>query len=195
VLSPSHPGPDKATHLSMCDRTFIETGLVASTSVSIPVSVFVANSVGVKRCSTATGYRANNCAFLATDRCANQSSGASSCCGGYLVAMPIPNGSIAIPISVRTPAVVTLLVASTIGAAVTRLRPNWNCRHRQHYQNNDTYNSLFHSLLSLRASLLAMSVPIAGSALFCSFAGVELKIRRRTLTITCGSCKVIHLLG
>jgi len=88
VLSPSHPGPHKATHLSMCDRTFIETGLVASVPV-VPVSV--AELVRVKRRSTSTGDRADDRALLATKESAEQSSCADSTCGGYLVAMFIPN--------------------------------------------------------------------------------------------------------
>ena len=48
MLSPSHPGPYKATHLAMCDRTVIETSLVASSP--FPVSKFV----GVKGCSART---------------------------------------------------------------------------------------------------------------------------------------------
>lgn len=66
MLSPSHPGPHKATHLTMCDRTFNETLLVAS--VPIPsVSVFVANSVGVNRRATTTGYRTDNRTLLAAN--------------------------------------------------------------------------------------------------------------------------------
>ncbi len=34
MLSPSHPGPHKATHLSMCDRTVNDTSLVAWLLVS-----------------------------------------------------------------------------------------------------------------------------------------------------------------
>ena len=47
----------------------------------------------------------------------------------------------------------------------------------------------------LRVRLLAMSVPTARAANFCSFTGVELKKRPVALTITCASWKVIHLLG
>ena len=63
MLSPSHPGPYKATHLAMRDRTVIKTGLVAS-------PVVVSNSVGVERRSTTTCYGANDRALLTTNCCA-----------------------------------------------------------------------------------------------------------------------------
>ena len=82
MLSPSHPGPHKATHLAMCDRTFSETVLV--TPVTIPVSVFafVADSVGVERCSTTTGYRSDNRTLLAANEAADYSSCTSTSGGG-----------------------------------------------------------------------------------------------------------------
>ena len=85
MLSPSHPGPYKATHLAMRDRT-VWTGLVATAAAP----VFISNSVGVKRRSAATDYRAKDCALLTTNRCANYRARACSDTGGKFVAMPIP---------------------------------------------------------------------------------------------------------
>ncbi len=84
MLSPSHPGPDKATHLAMRDRT-VSTGLVATAA-----PVFISKLVGVERCSTATYQGANHCALLTTNRCAYCRARACSDTSGKLVAMPIP---------------------------------------------------------------------------------------------------------
>ena len=64
MLSPSHPGPHKATHLTMCDRTLLTT-LVAST-LPLPIVVVVSNSVGVKCRASATDDRADDCTLLTT---------------------------------------------------------------------------------------------------------------------------------
>jgi hypothetical protein len=77
VLSPSRPGPYKATHLAMRDRTVIQTGLIASSSIS-PVVVVISNSVGIECRSTSAYDRADNRAFLTTDCSANCGAGARS---------------------------------------------------------------------------------------------------------------------
>lgn len=82
MLSPSHPGPYKATHLAMCDRTVNFSRLK-----SAPV---VSQFVRVERCSTSTQQCADYCAFPATDCAANYGTRASSDSGGQLVAMLIP---------------------------------------------------------------------------------------------------------
>ena len=84
MLSPSHPGPDKATHFSMRDRT-----VVRNRSVGSPVSV-VSQLVGIKRCSTSACDSANDGALLATDQSAKHCSGAEACGGRQLIAMLIP---------------------------------------------------------------------------------------------------------
>ena len=84
MLSPSHPGPYKATHLAMRDRTVNETNLVAS------APLLVSNSVGVNRGSTSTDYCAKDCALLAANRCAYCRAGAGSDTSRELVAMAIP---------------------------------------------------------------------------------------------------------
>ena len=83
MLSPSHPGPYKATHLAMCDRTVNLLRLVT------PVPV-VSQFVRVERCSTSAQECANDCAFLTTDRTAEYRTRANSNAGGQFVAMPIP---------------------------------------------------------------------------------------------------------
>ena len=91
MLSPSHPGPHKATHLAMCDRTLLTT-LVAS-ALPLPIVLVVSDSVGVKCCSSATDDRADDCAFLTT----YHRTDCRTCSGanrrGQLVAVLIPKRS------------------------------------------------------------------------------------------------------
>ena len=60
MLSPSHPGPYKATHLAMRDRTLVQH-LEAS-----PVSI--SQFVSVDGRSRSTYDSANDCALLTTNR-------------------------------------------------------------------------------------------------------------------------------
>ena len=75
MLSPSHPGPYKATHLAMCDRTLVQP-------LSSVALFFISNSVGVNCGSRSTYDSANDCALLTTSRCAYRGACASSDSGG-----------------------------------------------------------------------------------------------------------------
>ena len=70
MLSPSHPGPYKATHLAMRDRTLVQH-LEAS-----PVSI--SQFVSVEGRSRSTYDGADDCALLTTNRCAYRGTRASS---------------------------------------------------------------------------------------------------------------------
>ena len=139
MCSPLHiRAPTRPLILRIVTEPYL-TGLVASSiSISIPVVVVVAYSVGVKRCSTSPDDRADNRAFLSTNRCTEQRAATCTGSGGYLVAVAIPNRSIAIPISIITTSVITLLVASPVViASQPRLCSNWNSCHAERHQTDN----------------------------------------------------------
>lgn len=112
MLSPSHPGPHKATHLAMRDRTLLTT-LVASALPPITV-VVVSNSVGVKCRPSATDDRADDCTFLTTHR----STYCRTCSGanrrGQLVAVLIPKRSFFPILTVVTTSAVDIILEPLI---------------------------------------------------------------------------------
>src|ERR1043165_5941673 len=111
----------------MRDRT-LRDWLVATVAVSIPVVVLVANFVGVERSSTATGDRADDCALLAADDAAEQSSCTGSCGGRDLVTMLVPNGSVVVPTSVViTTTGINSLIETLIVASRSCLRARRDC--------------------------------------------------------------------
>jgi hypothetical protein len=89
--SPLHIRAPTRPLILQCVAEPVETSLVAPIAVSVPVAVFVSNSVSVKRCSTSTGNRADDRTLLTTHYRANQSACASAAGSCYLVTMTIPN--------------------------------------------------------------------------------------------------------
>ena len=121
MLSPSHPGPYKATHLAMRDRTCYGN-LIAS-------PVVVSNPVGVDCCSTSTDDGAKQCALLPTSHCAYCGARANSDAGGQLVAMTFPKRSVIIP-TISASTVNLILVTDVLNPLVISpraIKPSRSC--------------------------------------------------------------------
>ena len=150
MLSPSHPGPHKATHLTMRDRTYGR--LLVPSALPLPVIVIsivvISNSVGVECRASATSDRADDCTFLTT----NRSTYCRTCSGanrrGQLIAVPVPKRSFfpiatvvtasGVHIIPKTRGRNSLLVSSTVEPSTSRLSAGRDNRYRYRQQTKNS---------------------------------------------------------
>jgi hypothetical protein len=109
-------------------------------------TILIADFVCVNRCASATGNRANDCAFLSTNQTAQKRTTYSAPRRSDLVAMVIPNGTVAaitiivVIDVVVVPAVISTVIDRTIRPTRASLRRHRQCRHAKNYDANKSGN-------------------------------------------------------